>query len=91
MEGENKMFQKDHYKEAYKNLKNENKKLRSSLENVNKVSESKDDILEKVLEENEELKVKMDELQKKGGSIVGTVTQIKNKYCENELKPQSLV
>lgn len=84
------MFQKDYYKEAYKTLKKENKELRRSLESVNKFSEQKDDTLEKVIVENEEIREKMDELQKKGGSIVGIVTQTKNKYSENEPEPQGI-
>lgn len=86
MEGDDIMFQKDYYKEAYKTIKKENKELRRLLEGVNKISEQKDDNFEKVIVENEELREKMDELRKKGGSIVGIVTQAKNKYSENELE-----
>lgn len=85
------MFEKDYYKEAYRTLKKENKVLRESIESINSTSEKKDDTLEKVIEENTELRGKMDELQKKGGSIVGIVTQTKNKYSENELEPQGAI
>lgn len=85
------MFEKDYYKEAYKTLKKENKDLRDSVQSINKASEKKDDTLEKVIEENAELRERMDELQKKGGSIVGIVTQTKNKYSEDELEPQGVI